>query len=115
MASETSNLIRGTLELLILRSISGAPRHGYEIVEWLHASSGGDLDLVEGTLYPALHRMERKGWIESSWGVTGQNRRAKYYRLTPDGEGQLVRQLARWTKHAEAVKRTLEAPVGVRS
>lgn len=115
MSSEKTNLLRGTLELLILRALSGDPRHGYQIVEWLHESSEGELDLVEGTLYPALHRMERKGWIESSWGTSAGKRRAKYYRLTPDGAAQLESQLARWQKHARAVQRTLEAPVAAGS
>ena len=111
MSTETTNLMRGTLELLILRALSGDPRHGYEIAEWLREASGGDLELVEGTLYPALHRMARRGWIESSWGKSEGGRRAKYYRLTPDGQGQLERQLARWQKHAAAVQRALEASV----
>jgi transcriptional regulator len=109
MGDSSLNLIRGTLDLLILRALAAGPRHGYEISEWLEAATDGTLLLEEGTLYPALHRLEGKGWLDAEWGVSENNRRAKYYRLTPAGKRRLGQEAASWTRYADAVAKALRA------
>lgn len=111
MSTDATNLLRGTLELLILKSLTGGPLHGYAVSEWLEDVTEGTLSLEEGTLYPALHRMARRGLIESEWGVSENNRRAKFYALTLDGERQLTAQTRMWESHATAVARALASTV----
>jgi transcriptional regulator len=82
-------LLQGTLELLILKTLSWGPAHGYGIASWIEQVTADALRVEEGSLYPALHRMERKGWVEPEWGVSENNRRAKFYRLTDSGREQL--------------------------
>src|SRR4051812_50122996 len=81
------NLLRGTLDLLILKALSWGPRHGYAVVEWIEQATDTAFLIGEGTLYPALHRLEGRGWITAGWGVSDNNRQAKYYRLPPGGPG----------------------------
>lgn len=100
-------LLRGTLDLLILRALSAGPRHGYGIAEWLDASTDGTLTLEEGSLYPALQRLERKGWVSATWGRSENNRRARFYALTPKGEAQLERELSEWQSYTEAMAKAL--------
>lgn len=102
-----SNLFTGTLDLLILRTVQGDPLHGYAIGKSLRETSEGVLDVEEGALYPALHRLEKKGLLESEWGKTETNRRAKFYRLTAAGRRALEAEAARWTAHADAVRAVL--------
>jgi PadR family transcriptional regulator PadR len=109
MGDTSLSLLRGTLDLLILRALAGGPRHGYEISEWLDVATDGTLLLEEGTLYPALHRLERKGWLEAEWGVSENNRRAKYYTLTPAGKRRLTEEAASWSRYADAVAKALKA------
>jgi PadR family transcriptional regulator PadR len=109
MGDASLTLLRGTLDLLILRSLVAGPRHGYEVSEWLEVATDGTLLLEEGTLYPALHRLERKGWLEAEWGVSENNRRAKYYRLTPAGGRRLSEEAASWRRYADAVAKALKA------
>ena len=111
MSANSTNLLRSTLELLILKALSGDARHGYGVLEWMEDATGGALALEEGTLYPALHRMERRGLIESDWGPSENNRRAKFYRLTADGRSQLERETREWLDHAALVARALEVPL----
>src|SRR3954462_7678697 len=80
-----ANLLRGTLDLLILKALSWGPRHGYAVVEWIEQATDTAFLIGEGTLYPALHRLEGRGWITAEWGVSDNNRQAKYYRLAPAG------------------------------
>ena len=82
--------LTGTLDLLILRTLTWGPRHGYAIARWLEDTTDDALQIEEGSLYPALYRMERDGWIDAEWGVTDQGRRAKFYAITPKGRRQLV-------------------------
>jgi len=100
-------LLKGTLDLLVLRALSGGPRHGYAVAGWIGEQSGGELRVEDRALYVALHRMEARGWIASEWGLSDNNRRAKYYRLTPKGRAQLSLRAATWTRYADAVFRVL--------
>lgn len=109
MSQSSPNLLRGTLELFILRALSYEPLHGYGVLEWIERVTEGGLVLEEGTLYPALHRMERRGLVESSWGASENNRRAKFYRLTEDGVAQLGREADEWRSFARAVEQALSA------
>lgn len=104
-----SEYLQGTLDVLILKTLSWGPRHGYAIGKWLRESTDGLLKVEEGALYPALHRLERKKWIESEWGWTDTNRRAKYYQLTARGRAQLRAQRAQWRAYAGAVSLVLES------
>lgn len=105
--------VQGTLETLILRTLSWGELHGYAVARWILDTSGAELRIEEGTLYPALHRMEDRGWIEAEWGVSEHNRRAKFYRLTRAGEAELVRRMKDWRRYTRAVTRVLEtAPEG---
>ena len=104
---ESLELLQGTLDVLILKTLSWGPRHGYAVARWLHDTSGDELRVEEGALYPALHRMERQGWIESEWGLSENNRRAKYYQLTAAGRQQLRSKATSWARYAAAVTRVL--------
>jgi transcriptional regulator len=109
MGDERIDLLLGTLEVLILQSLSRAPRlHGYDIIGRIADRSGDALHIEEGALYPALHRLELKGWLTSEWGLSGNNRRAKYYRLTPRGRTHLERQKAEWQRVVGVMARVLE-------
>ncbi|MGD8329280.1 MAG: PadR family transcriptional regulator [Acidobacteriota bacterium] len=97
-------VIQGTLEFLILKTLSGSDKlHGFEILEWISSATDGDLAIEEGSLYPALHRMEKRGLIAATWGVSPKGRRAKYYGLTADGRAELVEQERRWSDYVAAV------------
>ena len=100
-------LLQGTLDVLVLKTLSWGPRHGYAVVRWIEQVTGAVLVVEEGSLYPALHRLERKGWISSEWGLSENNRRAKFYALTPAGRQQLRAQTANWQRFATAVSRVL--------
>lgn len=101
------NLLKGTVELLILRALSEGPRHGYGVAQWIDGATGGEVLLEEGTLYPALHRLQRKGFVEGEWGISDNNRRARYYQLTPRGRGALGTETSEWRAYAGAVLRAL--------
>jgi PadR family transcriptional regulator, regulatory protein PadR len=96
-------LLQGTLDMLILQTLQWGPRHGYGIVQALHVNSGEALQLETGSLYPALHRMERQGWVRSEWKQTDSNQRAKYYRITPPGKKQLASDLSRWQQMVDVI------------
>ena len=102
-----SDFLHGTLDVLVLRTLSWGPRHGYAIARWLETGSGDTLQIEDGSLYPALYRLERKGWIESEWGVTETKRRAKFYRLSRTGREHLRAQTAEWAEFSAAVSRIL--------
>lgn len=101
--------VQGTLDFLILKTLSWGEMHGYAIARWIFDRSGDELQIEEGTLYPALHRLEDRGWIEAEWGLSENNRRAKFYRLTAEGERELTERLASWRRFTRAVDRLLEA------
>lgn len=103
------HLLRGTLDLLILKSLSCGERHGYGVAEWIEAVTEDELRIVEGTIYPALHRMEKRGWIEAHWGPSENNRRAKFYALTAEGERRLETEMERWQRYQAAMSRALAA------
>ncbi len=96
-------LVKGTLDVLVLKALSWAPMHGFEITTWLEERSGGRLAIDDSALYQALHRMEERGLIEAEWGVTGNNRRARYYKVTAAGRAFLRAETARWLRYAETV------------
>ena len=103
MADTEADLLRSSLDLLVLKALSWGPMHGYGISEWIEGATASLLLLEEGTLYPALHRLERRGWVSSEWGVSGNNRRAKFYRLTTAGRARFRAQAPLWHRHAEAI------------
>jgi transcriptional regulator len=109
MPRDISDTVQGTLDFLILKTLSWGPMHGYGIARWILEQSGEELSIEEGTLYPALHRLEDRGVIEAEWGVSENNRRAKFYRLTPDGRRELRRRVVAWERYARAVNRLLAA------
>jgi transcriptional regulator len=108
MDAKTLGLIRGTLDLLVLKALSTGEKHGYAVSEWIDRVTGGRLLVEEGTLYPALHRLERRGMIAAEWGLSENNRRAKYYRLTSRGTARLHREEATWRSYSDAVARALD-------
>jgi len=107
MPHETNGLLHGTLDALVLRTLLGGARHGYAIARWIEEATDELLQIEEGSLYPALYRMERRGWIEAEWGVSELNRRAKLYRLTPKGRKQLAQETEQWARFAAAVSKVL--------
>lgn len=112
MTDRNLNLLRGTVDLLILKALSGGERHGYAVSEWIGRATDGTLLVEEGTLYPALHRLEARGWIEAEWGLSENNRKAKYYGLTAEGRAQLRREEAEWSRYAGAVAKALAREPG---
>ena len=106
---EDLDLLRGTLNLLILKTVSWGPMHGLAIMRWIERTSGDRLTIEEGALYPALHRIEQAGWLDSEWGFTDQNRKAKFYRLSTAGRRQLTKELSKWSRYPEAVGKVLTA------
>ena len=94
---------RGRLDLLLLAALAGGPAHGYAVIDRLRERSDGVFDFPEGTIYPALHRLEEQGWIDAEWGVSENNRRAKFYRLTAAGQKQLARETQSWLQFTQAV------------
>ena len=107
--AERMELPQGTLDLLILKTLGLGPQHGWAISERLQQSSSDVLRVQQGSLYPALHRLQRRGWIKGSWGTSENNRRAKYYELTAAGRKQLEVETTSWRKLAAAVGQILEA------
>ena len=110
MADAEIDLLRSSLDLLILRALTWGPKHGYAVAEWIEEATGDALSLEEGTLYPALHRLERKGWVESEWGISENNRRAKFYRHTAAGRARFRTEAPAWHRYAEAIAAALRAP-----
>src|SRR5215218_9473952 len=103
------DLLQGTLDVLILKTLSWQPMHGYAISRWIRQRTDDVLAVEDAALYQALHRLERHGWIESEWGVSENNRRAKFYQLTSKGRQQLRAEALTWRTYAEAVFKVLEA------
>src|SRR4051794_20174307 len=104
-----SDLDVGTLDVLSLKALRGGPMHGYGIGRWIRQTAEDVLAVQEGALYPALHRLKRKGWLVEDWGITETGREAKYYRLTPVGRRQLRAEITRWRAYASAVGAALDA------
>jgi PadR family transcriptional regulator PadR len=110
MPKPSVEVLRGTLDLLILKAVSWGPTHGYAVARWIEQATDDVLRIEEGSLYPALHRLEIRGWITAEWGTSANNRRAKYYKLTVEGRTQLRHETVTWTRFAHAVFAALEAP-----
>ncbi len=106
------DLLRGTLDLLILKTLTWGPRHGYAVTEWVRDATKGELEIEDGALYQALHRLEDRGLVGSEWGLSQNSRKAKYYRLTPAGRRHLTAQTSQWERYAAAVGRVLRTAEG---
>ena len=104
-----SNLFTGTLDLLILKALQAGPLHGYGIGRWIRETGGGPLQVEEGALYPALHRLKKAGLLSADWGQTDTGRQAKFYELTAKGRKQLEAETTRWSEHVDAVQSVLGA------
>ncbi|MBV9879390.1 MAG: PadR family transcriptional regulator [Gemmatirosa sp.] len=102
------DLLQGTLDVLVLKTLSWGPRHGYAVARWIAETTDDALAVEEGALYTSLHRLEKRGQVESEWGLSENNRRAKFYQLTTAGRAALRAQTARWTRYADAVFKVLE-------
>lgn len=109
MSDHSLDLPQGTLDLLILKTLALEPRHGWAISERLHQISHAALSIRQGSLYPALHRLERAGWIKAHWGTSDNNRRAKYYELTKRGRRRLGVEISNWRKLSDAVAQVLDS------
>lgn len=118
MERDNLELLRGTLDFLVLKALSWGAMHGYGVASWIEQVTDDALRIEEGSLYPALHRLERRGWVEAEWGLSENNRRAKYYRLTAEGRGRLRAEAHGWASFVEAVGKVLgatEAPAWARA
>ena len=107
MADPTKDRLHGTLDVLVLKTLSWGPRHGYAIARWLEDTTRSGIQIEEGSLYPSLYRMERKGWIEADWGTSELGRKAKFYKLTTRGRRQLKAEVEEWTSFARSVSLVL--------
>lgn len=113
MPISSTDLLQGTLQILILKALHAEPAHGYGIARWIEQTTGDVLRVEEGSLYPALRRLEDKHLVTSEWGVSENNRRARFYSLTSAGRAHLKREAAAWTRYAGAVTRALRAAPGL--
>jgi PadR family transcriptional regulator, regulatory protein PadR len=104
-----TELLHGTLDMLILRTLQWGPQHGYAIGQTIRAQSSDVLQVEAGSLYPALQRLAKRGWVTSKWGQTDANQRAKFYTITPEGKKQLLREESRWTELVNAISRVMKA------
>lgn len=102
-------VLRGTLDLMILKALEAGPQHGYGISKWIRETSGDAFQVEDGALYPALHRLENRGWIGAEWGTSDNNRPAKFYRLTTMGRRRLREELRTWSRFSEALTRLVES------
>ncbi|HVW76978.1 MAG TPA: PadR family transcriptional regulator [Alloacidobacterium sp.] len=109
MAPKQNDLLQGTLDLMVLKAVSLGPLHGYGVLLRIQQISGDRLEIQQGSLYPALYRLEHEGWIESEWGQSENNRKAKYYRLTAAGRRRLRSETEKWNHMAEAIGAILSA------
>ena len=110
MARDPLSLLQGTLDVLILKTLAGGPQHGYAITRFIHQKTDGTLEIEDAALYQALHRLEHRGLVEAEWGLSENNRRARYYRLTTRGRKELRAESATWRRYATAVFKVLESP-----
>ncbi len=112
MFSRNDSVLQGTIELLVLKRLSRGSMHGYGIASWIETATDDVLRVEEGSLYPALYRMVQKGWIKGEWGISENNRRAKFYRLTPAGEREYAEQASGWLRLSRAVSRAITSGTG---
>lgn len=111
MAGTPIDLLQGTLDVLILKSLSWGPRHGHAVARLIRASSEGAFEVLDGSLYAALHRMEERGWVEAEWGLSDKGKRAKFYQLTALGRQQLKSETVGWQRYSASVAKLLAATV----
>ena len=109
MSAPSVEILQGTLELIVLKTLSWGPMHGFGVARWIQRTTEDVLQVEEGSLYPALYRMENRGWIKASWALTENGRRAKYYRLTPAGKRQLATATASWDQVSGAIAKIMGA------
>jgi transcriptional regulator len=109
MPETSKDRLHGTLDALVLKALTWGPRHGYAIARWIEGETSSDIEVEEGSLYPALYRMERKGWLQAEWGISELNRRVKLYKLSAEGRKQLRQETTEWLRFAAAVSRILTA------
>lgn len=102
-----NELLHGTLETLILKTVAAAPRHGYAIARWLEERTADVLQVEDGSLYPALYRMEQRGWLQADWGMSELGRKAKFYKITPAGRKRLASSTAEWRRFSAAISKVL--------
>ena len=107
MAKKQMSLLQGTLDVLVLKAVAAEPRHGYGVAEWIRATTDGTLEVEDGALYTSLHRMHKRGWLESEWGKSELGRKAKFYRLTPAGRERLRQETEEWGRFMDAVAAVL--------
>jgi transcriptional regulator len=105
---ETVPVLQGTLDMLILKTLAWGPNHGFGVLRHIEQVTGEELHVEEGALYPALHRMHRRGWLEAEWGLSENNRRARFYRLSSEGEKALREQVRDWGRTVRVISRVLE-------
>ncbi len=105
VSDDSLDLLKGTLDVLVLKALTWGPRHGYAVARWIGEATADALEVEEGALYHALHRLERKGWLESEWGLSETNRRAKYYTLTRAGRKELLTEEAQWHRTTGIIER----------
>ena len=108
MAAQPMDLLQGTLDVLVLRTLAWGTMHGYAVSRWIHQRTDGVLEIEDAPLYKSLHRLERGGFVSAEWGLSENNRRARYYALTPAGRRQLAAEESAWRRYAEAVFKVLE-------
>jgi len=106
-SEQKADLLQGTLDMLILKALARGAKHGYAVAEWIHEASDEVLKVEEGALYPALHRLELRGWLSSEWGTSENNRRAKYYALTSAGRKQMAAESEQWRRMTGAIARVM--------
>ena len=109
MGPSQIDLLQGTLDVLILKALSWGPKHGHAVARLIHQSTDGALDVLDGSLYAALHRMEDRAWVEAEWGISDRGKRAKFYKLTAAGRQRLRSEAATWQRYAMAVTKLLTA------
>ncbi len=112
MASDVVPMLKGTVDLLIMQALAARGTHGYGVMRWIEEATGATLQVDEGSLYPSLYRLEDRGWLVSEWGTSENNRRARFYRLTPKGRIQLKTETGEFLRFARAMFRAPEVPVG---
>lgn len=112
MTDSNLSLLQGTLDVLVLKALIFGPAHGYAVARWIRDTTDGTLEIEEGALYTALHRLEKRRWLKSEWGLSENKRRAKFYALTDEGRRQLSASTRTWTQYAEAVFKVLQTSKG---
>lgn len=105
----TNDLLQGTLDVLVLKALSWGPKHGHGVARLIHQTTDGDFEILDGSLYAALHRLEERGWVDSEWGLSDKGKRARFYSLTTRGRQQLRLETATWQRYVASVSKLLTA------